>query len=1038
MIKTSTLASVFLCALMLAGCGGGGGGGGSAPPTAPGVPGIGQITPQDRALIVAFTAPAIDGGAPITQYSATCRAGTTEAVTVSGTASPITVGGLVNGREYACSVTARNSAGDSAASAAANATPYTVPGAPTLNSLTPGDGSIDAAFSAPADNGGNAVTEYKLSCTLPGATRSVSGSASPLRMTGLTNGSLYACAVTARNVAGEGASSATQSTTPRTRPAAPVISSVVADVESLVVSFTAPSADGGAPILRYTAQCTAGGITRTAIVTASPGIVIGLANNVSQSCVVRATNAAGDSTDSPAVTGTPRDVSLDALLSSTVDNATRRATVTWRDVFPAGTVYRVEGQPGGGSFTSRATVNSSGGSGTTLSWSTDLSESLTLRVVAVRSGRTDVLLKTSQATTTVVAAIVSTTNPPTIAVSGSEPLSGIVTLSITGGATYPLVEWFINVNRLASVTQASGPGNPTPWDTTLLANGDYLVIARIQTATNTVTEVRRTVRVANINVSVGTQTLGSASPGGAGFFLVARASSSAGIASVEATIAGVSLGVLTTPNCPVNLCTGDYRWNIDTVRYPSGSYATTVTAIARDGTRKTVDYTLEVRNPPVLTLETPGDYDIAFARFTVKGTVSSDRAGVLRTSVTLGALTVVESTANTFEGSVDLSGLPGGTYTLGVRAIDAAGVSTTISRTIIVTTSEQRKYTPVLSLGNDVTLLDSDGSQVLYVGGDRLYRLQSLSGGAAVVLSGADGLTSATDWKIEAGRVYAQGRGSDCSTSCIYEWDASGSRRNLSTANPFANVSGTRCYDEDPIVRGNFVMWANWLCGKGQYTILNRVSGSYQKIDPPTGANYIGNNLFDLLPDGSAAFIWAQMGGTGMSSTFDVFRVVGGASTRISASGLRNIYPRSNGTRVVWEQSPIGGNGDSSFELISATTAGAGVRSVATRATQWILTEQILAWAEITSSNSLGAITGRALRVEQGSNIAVVSSQLAVLFFGATGSTVLFGEDGRFFKFDATQGTRSLVLEVAPMQVWTTRNTIVFMLGGGKVYRVSP
>jgi len=1035
MSKTAKLAGLFLWLLVLAGCGGGGG---SSPPTVPGAPVIGQITPQDRALRVAFTPPASDGGAPITQYSVTCRAGTTEPITVSGTASPITVGGLINGREYACAVTARNSAGDSAASPVANATPFTLPGAPTLNSLTPGDGSIDAAFSAPTDNGGNTITEYKLSCSLSGTTRSVSAAASPLRLTGLTNGSLYACTVTARNAAGEGAASATQSTTPRTRPSAPAISAVAADVESLVVAFTAPPSDGGAPILRYTAQCTAGGITRTAIVTASPAIVIGLANNVNQTCVVRATNAAGDSADSAPVTGTPRDVSLDALLSSTVDNSTRRATITWRDVFPAGTVYRVEGQPGGGSFTSRATVNGSGGNGATLSWSADLSESLTLRVVAVRAGRSDVLLKTSQATTTVVAAIVSTTNPPTITLSTSEPLSGTVTLSISGGVTYPLVEWFINVNRLAAVTQASGPGNPTPWNTTALANGDYLVIARIQTATNTVIEVRRTVRVANLNLTVGTQTLGSTSPGGAGFFLVARASSSAGIASVEATISGVSLGILTTPNCPENFCAGDYRWRIDTVRYPSGSYATTVTAIARDGTRRTVDYTLEVRNPPVLTLESPGDYDIAFTRLTVKGSVRSDRAGVLRTSVTLGALTVLESTAANFEGSVDLAGLPGGTYTLGVRSIDAAGVATTISRTIVVTTSEQRKYTPVLSLGNDVTLLDSDGTHVLYIGGDRLYRLQSLSGGAAVVLAGADALTNATDWKIEAGRVYAQARGSDCSTSCIYEWDAGGSRRNLSTANPFASVSGTRCHDEDPIVRGNFVMWANWLCGKGQYTILNRSSGTYQKIDPPAGANYIGNNQFDLLPDGSAAFIWAQTGGSGMSSTFEVFRVVGGTATRISAAGLRNVYPRSNGTRVVWEQSPIGGNSDDSVELISATIAGSGVRSVATRAGQWILTEQVLAWAEVTATNSLGNITGRTLRVESGGNIATVSSQPGLMFFGATGSAVVFGEEGRFFKFDASQGTRSLILEVAPMQVWATRNTIVFMLGGGTIYRVNP
>jgi len=129
--------------LLLSACGGGGGG--SAPPTAPGAPGIGQITPQDRALIVALTPPAIDGGAPITQYSATCRA---------GTSSPISVGGLANGREYACSVTARKAVGESASSLAVAATPYTTPPAPTLGAVTVGDGFIEVAFTAPTEDGG--------------------------------------------------------------------------------------------------------------------------------------------------------------------------------------------------------------------------------------------------------------------------------------------------------------------------------------------------------------------------------------------------------------------------------------------------------------------------------------------------------------------------------------------------------------------------------------------------------------------------------------------------------------------------------------------------------------------------------------------------------------------------------------------------------------------------------------------------------------------------------------------------------------------
>jgi hypothetical protein len=1031
--ETTLLAMVFLA---LAACGGGGGG--SAPPVAPSPPLIGQLTPGDRALNVAFTPSATTGGAPITEYTASCRTGSEQPVSASGAGSPIAVAGLVNGREYSCSVTARNSAGESAPSAAVSATPYTTPAAPALGSVTAFDGALEAAFSPPANNGGNAILDYKLSCTASGTTRSVSGTASPLRLAGLANGTAWSCAVTARNAAGEGAASAAQVATPRTVPGAPTIASVTTDIDSLIVGFSPPASDGGAPISGYVARCSGGNVSRTITSAASPVVVTGLVNGVTYSCTVRATNAAGDGPESASGSGTPRDLALDAQLSSTVDQATRRATLVWRDTFPSGTTYRIEAQPGGGSFTTRSTVNGSGGNGASLSWTTELSEPLTLRIVAVREGRTEVLLKTTQAVTTVIVAVVSQTTPPAIVLSSAEPLTGVVTLSVGGGITYPLVEWFINVNRIGVTTQSMGPGNPISWDTSALANGDYLVVARIQTATNTFTEVRRTVRVANVNLTVGTQTFGSTGSAGAGFFLVARASSSAGISSVEARVDGTSLGTLFAPNCPECFNPIDsYRWRIDTVRYPSGNYPVVVTAVARDGTRKSVDYTLQVNNPPVVTGLTPEDYDIVSGRLTVRGRVTTDRAGGVRTTATLGSLTVFESTAANFEGSLDLAGLPGGNYKLTLRAVDSAGVSTNITRNIIVTTSEQRNYSAVLSLGDDVTLVESDGLQLLYVGSDRQYRLQSLAGGAAVILAGAEAINNLTGWKIDAGRVIAQGRGSDCSTVCIYEWDAGGTRRNLSAANPYSVAGGTRCSDQDALSRGGFVMWANWLCGKGTYTIFNRATGSYQKIDPPAGANYIGNNQFDLLADGSVAFIWAQMGGSGATSTFDVFRSVGGTSSRLSTPGLRNVYPRTNGVRVVWEQSPIGGNADGTVELVSTAVAGGSVRSVASDVAQWVLTGDILTWTAVTARNSTGSPTARVLRVESASNITTISSQPGVMLFGATGAQVIYAEDGRFYRWDATQGTRTLLLEVVPMQVWATRGVVVFMLGGGKVYRVT-
>ncbi|MBL8524949.1 MAG: Ig-like domain repeat protein [Betaproteobacteria bacterium] len=88
--------------------------------TAPGAPTIGTVNPGNGQAIVNFTAPASDGGSPITSYTATCNAG---GFTGTGSVSPITVNGLTNGVTYNCSVTATNAIGTSAASATGSVTP---------------------------------------------------------------------------------------------------------------------------------------------------------------------------------------------------------------------------------------------------------------------------------------------------------------------------------------------------------------------------------------------------------------------------------------------------------------------------------------------------------------------------------------------------------------------------------------------------------------------------------------------------------------------------------------------------------------------------------------------------------------------------------------------------------------------------------------------------------------------------------------------------------------------------------------------------
>ena len=127
---------------------------------------------------------------PITkyQYQLTTNGPWVDAPSLS---SPILVGGLTNGTAYDVSVRAVNAIGAGAASAPQAATPATVPGAPTIvgDTVAGSNSQLSAAFTAPASNGGAAITSYQYS-TDAGATwrtRDAGTTASPLVISTLSS-----------------------------------------------------------------------------------------------------------------------------------------------------------------------------------------------------------------------------------------------------------------------------------------------------------------------------------------------------------------------------------------------------------------------------------------------------------------------------------------------------------------------------------------------------------------------------------------------------------------------------------------------------------------------------------------------------------------------------------------------------------------------------------------------------------------------------------------------------------------------------------
>ncbi|GES43112.1 hypothetical protein RsS62_23640 [Rhizobium dioscoreae] len=316
------------------------------PSTVPGAPTIGSATARNGQVTVGFSAPASDGGAAITSYTVTSSPG---GFTATSTGSPITVTGLTNGTSYTFTVTATNVNGTGAASSASNAvTPATVPGAPTIGSVTPGNGQALIAFSAPASNGGAAITSYTVTSSPGGLTGT--GSASPIVVAGLTNGTAYTFTVTATNSVGTGsASSSSSAVTPLTMPGAPTISSVTAGNGQATVAFTPPVSNGGAAITSYTVTSNPGGFTATG--TGSPLTVTGLSNGTSYTFTVTATNASGTGSASLASSAvTPATIpGAPTIGSVTADNG--QATVAFTPPASNGgaaiTSYTVTSSPGG-------------------------------------------------------------------------------------------------------------------------------------------------------------------------------------------------------------------------------------------------------------------------------------------------------------------------------------------------------------------------------------------------------------------------------------------------------------------------------------------------------------------------------------------------------------------------------------------------------------------------------------------------------------------------------------------------------------------
>jgi hypothetical protein len=191
----------------------------------------------------------------------------------------------------------------------------TVPGVPSIGTAIPGNGEAAVSF-APPVMGGTGISSYTVNATdetdPARGDQSAQGGASPITVSGLTNGDSYTFTVSATNAEGTGMASASSNpVTPANDPASPTNLTATGGTAEVKLRWIAPAADGGSPLIGYNIYkaTTTGGESTTPTnvvpVASTTYTVTGLTIGTDYYFTVKAVNAVGVSAGSNEASATP-------------------------------------------------------------------------------------------------------------------------------------------------------------------------------------------------------------------------------------------------------------------------------------------------------------------------------------------------------------------------------------------------------------------------------------------------------------------------------------------------------------------------------------------------------------------------------------------------------------------------------------------------------------------------------------------------------------------------------------------------------------
>ncbi len=368
-----------------------------------------------------------------------------------------------------------------------------VPDAPTNVETAPGNTKVTVSWTAPSGTGGADITDYTVywgteaAVTTDTTTKKSTGNGSvtSLTITGLTNGTMYYFIVTATNSAGESVATTAVSATPKPVPDAPTAVAAVSGpgAGEVTVTWTAPADTGGTDITDYTVYwgtkatvTVAPDTNKKSTGTADTSLKVdGLINGLSYYFIVTATNSAGESVATTAVSATPATVP-DAPTDVETAPGNTKVTVSWTAPSDTGgadiTDYTVYWGTEAAVTTDTTTKKSTGNGSVTSLTITGLTNGLSYYFIVTATNS----IGESVATTAVSATPATVPEAPTAVAAVSGPGVGEVTVtwtapSDTGGADITDYTVYWDTKAIVTVAPDTNKKSTGNADTSLLVDG---------------------------------------------------------------------------------------------------------------------------------------------------------------------------------------------------------------------------------------------------------------------------------------------------------------------------------------------------------------------------------------------------------------------------------------------------------------------------------------------------------------------------------------------------------------------------------------